>query len=355
MAYKKTTPEVQSDVAKVVSSGVLTAFSVSDDSMVLPALQEVDAEVLERFIPKKEQTEILAQSYARQELSRLERVARCGEFLEFAVRRNSAKLRRASFCKDRLCPMCNWRRSLKIFGQMSQVFDLLLDKPGVYGRMNFLLLTLTNRNVPGEQLPAAVNMMMAGKRYLYHKCPEFQKSVLGAMWSLEVTRNMRAQSSAFGTYHPHFHVLLAVPADYFTSDLYMTKDEWAELWRHACDLDYDPVVDVRRITSKRRKGIKGAVCEVSKYAVKGSDYLFGTDEDIDESVRVFLSALSSRKLVSWTGIFNQARKALKLDDAEDGDLVRTDNVELEKEAIDFYICYNWRCGFYVRELFLGNT
>ena len=46
--------------------------------------------------------------------SLIERVATCGDTLRFIRREDgSLKLYQAYFCKNKLCPMCNWRRSMK--------------------------------------------------------------------------------------------------------------------------------------------------------------------------------------------------------------------------------------------------
>lgn len=48
--------------------------------------------------------------------SLIERVATCGDTLRFIRREDgSLKLYQAYFCKNKLCPMCNWRRSMKYF------------------------------------------------------------------------------------------------------------------------------------------------------------------------------------------------------------------------------------------------
>ncbi|MTL76631.1 hypothetical protein GMA27_13545, partial [Turicibacter sanguinis] len=73
----------------------------------------------------------------------------CGTYLEFdfdpitGVR----KLRKANFCKLRLCPMCIKRRQKKIYGQMSQIMNVL-EKDYA-----FVFLTLTQKNVIGDELP----------------------------------------------------------------------------------------------------------------------------------------------------------------------------------------------------------
>ncbi|MDS8924435.1 protein rep, partial [Streptococcus pneumoniae] len=54
----------------------------------------------------------------------IERVETCGDTLRF-IRREDGSLRlyQAYFCKNKLCPMCNWRRSMKYSYQTSQIVD----------------------------------------------------------------------------------------------------------------------------------------------------------------------------------------------------------------------------------------
>src|SRR5262252_348207 len=74
-----------------------------------------------------------------------------------------------------------------------------------------------------------------------------------------------------GQFHPHFHVLLVVPAAYLESDspLYITHAEWAGLWRAALGADGHRVVDIR-VTEKPG--------EVVKYVTKPGGYLELTGE-----------------------------------------------------------------------------
>lgn len=139
--------------------------------------------------------------------SRSERVSECGSFLEFRVSSEDVKLQHANFCKDRLCPMCNWRRSLKIFSQVSKVMDSMAE-------YEFIFLTLTVKNCAAADLPKTVDVLLSGWRYLYNKNKEFKSVICGTFRSLEVTRNKKN-----GTYHPHLHCILAVKPSYFKEDI----------------------------------------------------------------------------------------------------------------------------------------
>ena len=315
---------------------VVEPITTANFSMVLSGLQD---EVASKFEPKKKSSLELSEVYkALDMLNRSHRVSECGSFLEYRVTEQEKKLHKANFCKDRLCPMCNWRRSLKIFGQVSRIMDKL-EKDDY----KFLFLTLTVKNCSAESLPETVQVLFDGWRKMYHKKGVFKNSVSGSFRSLEVTRNART-----GLFHPHLHVILAVRSDYFSGRHYIKQADWSSLWRSCCDLDYDPIIDIRKI-KPCSKGLSGAVAEVSKYAVKSTDFLKGSMAAKVDYVSAFLSALSGRRLCSFTGCFQKVRKQLALDDVESGDLVNVQADELREDVAYMVVRYCWRAGVYVRE------
>lgn len=312
----------------------LLPITTDNSNTILSALQ---AELDSKFSPKKEQANILSDVYSALDLkSRSSRVSGCGSFLEFHVTESEKKLHQANFCRDRLCPMCNWRRSLKIFGQVSRVMDVL-EADGY----RFLFLTLTVRNCSADELSDTVQMLFDGWRVLYHENARVKRSVCGSFRSLEVTRNNRT-----GLFHPHLHVILAVKPDYFSGRHYISQVEWGQIWRSSCSLDYDPVIDIR-VIKPNSDGISGAVAEVSKYAVKSSDFLDGSMSDKVSFVSAFLAALTGRRLCSFTGVFGKVRRDLKLDDVETGDLVNVDGSDLRPDVSYLVVRYSWRSGVYV--------
>lgn len=314
-------------------SDVDLQVTTGNSIIVLDGLQ---AEVDSNFRPKKLSSQDLAQVYKEMNLqSRYFRVNDCGSYLVYHVSQTEKKLHTANFCKDRLCPMCNWRRSLKIFSQVSKVMNHL-ESSGY----QFLFLTLTVRNCSADSLPATCQIIFDGWRRLYHKKSVFQKSIAGTFRSLEVTRNKKT-----GEFHPHLHVVLAVTPDYFHK-FYISQASWCSLWRSCCNLDYDPIVDVRKV-KPGSAGLAGAVAEVSKYAVKSVDFLSGSMSDRIQYVSAFLSSLTGRRLCSFTGVFDRVRKQLSFDDVENGDLIHVDADDLRSDVAYMIVRYSWKAGFYV--------
>ncbi|MBY0757476.1 protein rep [Clostridium sardiniense] len=294
---------------------------------------------------KKIKSILLGQTYLKLGYKKAYRVLECGNYLEFKryLEDNKLKLFGANFCKDRLCPMCSWRRSLKIFGQVSKVMDKTLEKQ----EYKFIFLTLTCKNVDGENLSKAIDDLIKSFDKLF-KRKIIKNIVKGWFRALEVTHNLDKDSKDYDTYHPHFHIILMVNKSYFKkTDLYITQDKWVELWKDCLKVDYTPIVDVRAFKSNNKNHIKKSIAESAKYTVKDNDYLIEDNIELTESAVIVLDkALKGRRLVAFGGELKKIHKQLKLDDAEEGDLINTNNEEEIRDDLNFIIeRYKWSVGY----------
>ena len=274
---------------------------------------------------------------------RYKSLLQCGDSLLFGEQDGKKKLIKANFCRIRLCPMCNWRKSLKMFSQVSRISEELLKEKSA---TRFLFLTLTVKNVTGEHLSETIDAMNRAFRYLFAEGQNFapaavvKKNLLGYLRAMEVTYNSKS-----GEYHPHLHILLAVKPAYFSRD-YVAQSQWREMWRKAMKLDYEPMVNVKAIKQVSAK----VIAEVAKYPTKTEDITKIEDEEqAIEALTTLHNALKSRRLVTFGGCFREIQRQLKLDDVESGDLV---HVETEmKVSLNFvgYALYSYRAeiGAYI--------
>lgn len=271
----------------------------------------------------------LSESYERLGyLKKAKRVRFCGSNLTYKVdvANGSKKLFLADFCKVRLCAMCAWRRSLKVFGQVSKVMDVLCKTK----KYNFVFLTLTIRNCNAEQLDEQMDKLFHGYTKLM-KRRNVNKVVKGWFRALEVTHNINTHSKSYDTYHPHFHVILQVNPTYFRTKDYLKHEDWLKMWRDVMNLDYDPEVYIEKA---KAKNISGAVAEIAKYTVKDNDYIIEHDQSLtDDSVKTLDNALHGRRLTAFGGMMKEVHRELKLDDTENGDLIHTDGDEIEREDL----------------------
>jgi plasmid rolling circle replication initiator protein Rep len=303
----------------------------------IDSLADLQHEVENTWRDRKLQSVQLSSVYKYLGLeSRSERVKNCGSYLEFTVYDDKARLSQAFFCKDRFCSMCAWRRSLKIFGQVSRIMDWI-DQ---HYNLQYLFLTLTVANCSSDDLAKTVQHLTDSYKYLYNKNRIFKNTVKGSFRTLEVTRNNKT-----GLWHPHLHIILAVPQSYGKNvGFYLTNSDWQLLWKKAAKLDYMPIVDIRKI----RTTSKGAVAEVSKYSVKASDYLSGSFKSQMYKISVLIQALTNKRMIGYTGVFKEAFKALKLDDAVTGDLLHVEaDDQLRPDLVKAIVKYRWQSGVYL--------
>lgn len=291
---------------------------------------------------RKESTLDLAASYKRIGSNKYYRVLDCSTFLEFRLTVSSdLKLTNANFCKVRLCPMCSWRRSLKIFGQVSRVMDYVEENYNY----RYIFLTLTVKNCYGEDLRDTLDLMTKSFNKLSER-KAFKQAVKGYFRSLEITYNKKDN-----TYHPHFHMILAVNKNYFTDDrVYLSQEKWTNLWQSVLQVDYIPIVHVKKIKEDDNEGFGKAVSETAKYTVKSEDFLIRDDKGniqenlTDEVVQTLDYALHRKRLTSFGFKFKEIHKKLNLDDAEDGDLTNTDNEDLREDLTNIILRYQWNIG-----------
>lgn len=270
-----------------------------------------------------------------------QKAATCSTWLQYGVSSDgSRQLSAANFCQLRLCPLCIARRAKRAAYKLSQVLDLTESRHGVM----FLFLTLTVRNVPGDQLGSQLtDLTRAWARLMDHR--HVQAAVKGWFRAIEITRNARDN-----TYHPHLHAILAVPPDYFTrsAGLYITQAEWVERWQKALRTDYRPSVRIQTAKAKGEfVGGRAAATEAAKYAVKDSDYI---DDGLPEGEAVqiiqdYTEALRRRRLTAYGGWLKEAAKAMEADDLDsDGDLIHLDSDSLREDVAELIEVYNWHFG-----------
>lgn len=275
--------------------------------------------------------------------SRMKDLEECADELLFLQdAEGNRRLKQGNFCRIRVCPMCNWRRSLKLFSQVSAVTDAILAEK----KARFIFVTLTVQNVRGDVLRDTIDRLNKAFKYIVDKHQNFapakklKENLLGYMKAEEITYNADRDD-----FHPHIHAILEVRPSYFRGDSYISQKDWTAMWRAALGVDYDPLVDVRNI----KGGTAKAVAEVAKYPVKMDGILKIKDKEKAAKALVELySAIFRRRLVTFGGDFKEYRKRLQLDDVETGDLI---HVEAEEKAFNpvAQILFKWRAdvGAYI--------
>ena len=268
--------------------------------------------------------------------TRLRDLEECADVLWFLQdAEGKRRLKSANFCRVRVCPMCNWRRSLKLFSQVSAITDAILAEK----KARFIFVTLTVQNVRGDVLRETIDELNRAFKYIVDKHQTFapakklKENLLGYMKAEEITYNADRDD-----FHPHIHAILEVRPSYFRGDGYIKQKDWTAMWRAALGVDYDPLVDVRNI----KGGIAKAVAEVAKYPVKMDNILKIADKDkAAKALTQLYSAIFKRRLVTFGGDFREYRRRLDLDDVETGDLT---HVEADSKTFNAVaqVLFKWR-------------
>lgn len=287
-------------------------------------LKEKSKDLLDKCSSKKRKNPRFS-SYIEPLVSKklTERIKECGDFLQmlsdFSL--ENSKLHKANFCGNRFCPMCSWRVACKDSLEISILMEHLRKEEN----KDFIFLTLTTPNVEGAYLDSSIrNYNKSFERLMKRK--EVKCVVKGYIRKLEVTYNSDKTSKSYDTYHPHFHVVLAVNKSYFTDkNYYINHDRWLNLWREATG-DYSITqVDVRKAKINDYK----EVYELAKYSAKDTDYLINR-----EVFTAFYKALKGKQVLVFSGLFKDAHKMY-----QNGELDLYKQVDTIEYA--YMVNYNW--------------
>lgn len=257
-------------------------------------------------------------------LTKYMRLKGCSNFIEFNDIDSMTKiLHRVFFCRVRLCPLCQWRRSLYIFQQFLRVSSYALSRRP----LRFLFMTLTCKNVDLASLDSLIHTLFSAWSK-FTSLKRYKDSVLGSFKTFEITYN-----SSEDTYHPHFHCILAVTPSYFKKK-YISHKEWVSMWRKALSVSYDPLLNVRVVRPSRKDNLSDlffdmplnplvrAAAELSKYSLKINDCILNNNDPLS-ALHTFDTVMHNRRFLSYTGFLRESYQALGELDSDQADLVHT--------------------------------
>lgn len=239
------------------------------------------------------------------------RMKDCGSFIRYKICPDCGTfyVERTNLCRDRFCPICNWRLSLKRYVKMHEVFDTIDRR---YPRAVYTMITLTLKNCKKDYIDQALNRIGEA----WHKITssrKFQGLVAGYAKSIEITYNRQTHE-----FHPHIHSIImwtgAEQNDYII-------DRWLELINgygdelavHSAQEGHE----IYTVESGETFGDSklGAILEVFKYAIKNNDL---QDMPLNE-FKALLGSVLNRRLVSFGGIIKNVARELNAADLEEID------------------------------------
>lgn len=285
----------------------------------------------------------------------------CAKRLEFHYdeAHDRMRLARAYLCRDRLCPVCNWRLGLKRLSEAIAVIKRITEEQP---RTKAIHIVLTVRNCTADDLGGVIKQISDGFTRI-RKRKLWKEYIIGYARSIEITYNEKTKS-----YHPHIHIVAIVPDTYIRQ---ISIGDWVEMWRESCRLTYNPVVwathaykrppkveippgavygvdDIKagleeRTADKRLAALREAI----KYAIKSSVF---TEMIQRGDTFAIAKAVAGIKLIAYGGILKKYRQQLGFSDHEKPDLAPEGEIDLNDLSPQFVVVYVWaiRAGEYRR-------
>lgn len=262
--------------------------------------------------------------------NRIDRVKNCSNYFTAVADRTlqKSKIVKAIRCRDKFCPVCQKIKSTKNALAIEAMYNYLKDTT----KLNYLFITLTAPNVKGDKLSKELNDYTSSFKRMI-KTKKIEKINKGYIAKLEITYNFEED-----TYHPHYHILMAVPNQYFKNpDYYIKQNEWLEIWQKAKRDKNITQVDVRKVQNKNNEGISSEVLELAKYMAKSADYFNSLDV-----FETYFNETHKKRFMRYGGLFKEALK-----DFKQGNL----NKYINANVIDWYfiIKYSYRSEGYEKK------
>lgn len=247
---------------------------------------------------------------------RAAKMAQCGTFIRLQEPEQGGALRlvAGNLCRVRLCPMCEWRLSMRRF--------IALDAAAKYlaNSVAWLHVVLTVPNVDGAELAETITG-------LYKRSAAFFRSAAPVDWlgwyrGLEVSYNALRDD-----YHPHLHCLVAVRPGYFSGRHYMSQARLQELWGGIAYIS-------------RLRDLGKGIAECCKYACKPLQLSAALMPERAAAVYdVLAAALHGRRLVQTSGVVREALRACGMLQKLESEEQQTDRTDRSRPFFEYYWNY----------------
>lgn len=284
----------------------------------------VNSKKFKNWTMKKELNNQMADKMIKVGLtSRGTRMAECSDTLNISFCPDCGKyeITKAHLCRDRLCPICSWRLSLKRYAEMNEICTHLLK---IYPNNKWAFMTLTVQNCDASLLDVTLKKMADSFNRMRQR-KVFKDEVIGWARTVEVTFNKKTNEV-----HPHYHILLLWKED--TDTLHngaILLNYWLSAARELMvSYKAQNIEDIKAsVKDEEAADITGAVLETFKYTQKSTDLL----NMPTKIFREFAVNMAGKRCISFGGVIKKALAELHI----------TADDEIE-ELKEFTVCTN--CG-----------
>lgn len=235
----------------------------------------------------------------------LEAVKMCGDVVKYAIAYDDAnkvkhkKLLYTETCKNRWCLRCMQRKALADALEIYTLANYLYTEKNY----RFLFVTLTVPNCSGDDLRDTITRLNKGIDRLFKRAP-YNTVFKAWITKVETTYNVKRKD-----YHPHLHVLVAVPRLYLkNSDTFISNEKLRKDWREVYKDDTITQVDIKKASGDTKRKRMKSVLELAKYTAKPSHYL--RDQKVFDT---FFHAMKNRQSLRFCRELSELHKMYDLD------------------------------------------
>jgi plasmid rolling circle replication initiator protein Rep len=235
---------------------------------------------------------------------------KCCDFITLSADLNGeVKPIQISFCRQKYCPTCSKRKSLRAYAIGMRLFEELEND------FAFIHMVLTVKNCTADDLRNTIKKLHTSSSKLLRGeiCSVFK----GCLRCLEISYNEERND-----FHPHLHCLVAVNKSYFKSRYYVSQQVLSNEWANIVGQTYASVY-ISRIKEPEK-----AVAEICKYCLKPFSV-----EDPNKAVLLYEILYSKTKHTRHTqtyGVIRDTLRKLRLDFEKDDEL----SIEFDLDEFD---------------------
>lgn len=291
----------------------------NNDSILPPPSDKSSA--ITALTGKKKQTEKVADAlFSCGHHGKANKLAGCADTV---FKNREGRIIGGWFCHDPICPVCCWRRQIKIHAELSQILDYIGTE-----YYDFYLLTLTYPNCAEDNLLQTTDDIYEAFNRLQRRVI-WSAAFIGCLWTYEISYSQKSH------FHPHIHAVCV-------SERGAAVDETQlfEAWRDCCGFDlvkYDFNLKKIKPTEKKPSQTESLMNTID-YVAKG---VLGRNEEIDkllnldkrisgEALDAIGKAVEGRHRFGFTGLLKRKRCALHM--AKDEDYLNVNDIETLKRS-----------------------
>ena len=251
--------------------------------------------------------------------SKAQNIANCGSWLNFRQyfdESHTRTLHTANFCKSPLCPMCAWRKALKLTRQVGEAISLS-DKKYIYH------LVLATDNTP--TIDKGIITRFKGS------CVRFIKKYLSSEYAMALEITYSREKG----YHPHIHAIITSDTFIRVSSEYIKN--MGMLWAiHNKSTHRQNTFYITGITDKVK-----ASRELTKYILKYEG--FDIDQDRQAVKDIAMATAGLKKIQASGQLLKDIANVSKEYEAQR----EKDTKKLEEYGFELLI-YHWLNGEYIQ-------